>query len=139
MTRLVYVDTGAWIGLLWARDRSHRGLARHFRSLREAGDLLVTSEAAIGETATRLRYDAGLEAALAFHHYLQQAAAAGGLRIVETDGKLRVGAFEVMARHADLVLSYADCLGVAVARRVGAKVVLGLDNDFRVLGFTLEP
>jgi predicted nucleic acid-binding protein len=137
--RVVYVDTGAWIALLWARDRAHRRMADHFRALREAGDLLVTSEPAVGETATRLRYDAGLSATLTFHGFLEAALNAGRLRLRDTDSDLRRRAFAIMERHGDLALSYADCIGAAVAREIGAKAVLGLDNDFRVLGFTLEP
>jgi predicted nucleic acid-binding protein len=137
--RVVYVDTGAWIALLWRRDRAHRRMATHFLALREAGDLLVTSEPAIGETATRLRYDAGLSATLAFHGRLEQALAGGDLRIRDTDAELRRAAFAILERHGDLLLSYADAVGAAVAREVGAKSVLGLDHDFRILGFALEP
>lgn len=137
--RIVYVDTGAWIALLWRRDRAHRTMAAHVRTLREAGQLLVTSEPAIGETATRLRYDAGLSATLAFHRFLEDALTTGVLRIRDTDRDLRRRAFAIMERHADLTLSYADCVGAAVARDVGARTVLGLDNDFRILGFALEP
>lgn len=135
----VYVDTGAWIALLWTRDRMHSRVADRFRTLREGGELLVTSEPAVGETATRLRDDAGLSAALAFHRHLREAGRVGALRIRDSDDALRARAFEIMERHAELPLSYADCIGAAVADDVGARAVLGLDNDFRILGFTLEP
>jgi uncharacterized protein len=137
--RTLYIDTGAWIALLWKRDRAHRTMARHFRSVRRVGNLLVTSEPAVAETATRLRYDAGLTTALAFHGYLEEAVKTGALRLRDTDPGLRRRAFEIMERHGDLVLSYADCVGAAVAGEVGASAILGLDNDFRILGFTLEP
>lgn len=136
--RVVYVDTGAWIALLWSRDRAHGKVADHVRGM-DRGSLLVTSDAAVAETATRLRYDAGLAATLAFYHYLEEALAIGRLRIRDTDAALRRQAFAVMKQHGDLMLSYADCIGAAVAREVGASAVLGLDNDFRILGFTLEP
>lgn len=136
--RIVYVDTGAWIALLWMRDRAHQRLAHHFRAIAKSS-LLVTSEPAVAETATRLRYDAGLSAALAFHRYLEEALKLGRLRIRDTDAALRRQAFAIMEQHGDLALSYADCVGAAVAREVRASAVLGLDNDFRVLGFTLEP
>lgn len=137
--RVVYVDTGAWIALLWRRDRAHGEVARHFLRLRETSSLLVTSEAAIGETATRLRYDAGLTAVLTFHRLLEDAVAGGSIRVPDTDAALRRSAFRVMERFADLRLSYADCMGAAVARRFAADAVFGLDHDFRLLGFALEP
>ena len=101
--------------------------------------MLVTSEPAIAETATRLRCDSGLSATLAFHRYVEEATKLGKLRIRETDAVLRRRAFAIMEGHGDLSLSYADCVGAAVAMEVRASAVLGFDNDFRVLGFTLEP
>lgn len=91
----------------------------------------------VSETATRLRYDVGLASALAFHKVL--ASSAGRLTVRESDPRIRADAFDVMAKYADLRLSYADCVGAAVAREAKVSAVLGLDEDFRVLGFNLEP
>lgn len=139
MRRVVYVDAGAWIALVWSRDRAHRAISEHFRSLRLRGDLLVTSDPALGETVTRLRYDAGLAACISFQGIIEEAIHSGGLRLREINGELRHRAFEILARHADLRLSYADCIGAAVAEEVRAGAVFGLDHDFRLLGFVLEP
>ena len=68
--RVVYADSGAFIALLWRRDRAHERVRDHYRGLREAGDVLLTSNLVVTETATRLRYDAGLPAALAFRGLL---------------------------------------------------------------------
>jgi predicted nucleic acid-binding protein len=45
--------------------------------------------------------------------------------------------------HAELLyfalsLSYADAVGAAVATREGVELVASLDNDLRVMGFTVE-
>lgn len=137
--RTVYADTGAFIALLWARDQDHGRVREHFLRLRREGDLLVTSEPVIAETATRLRYDAGVATALAFHEALEGAEAAGTLRVRYGDARLRWAAFEVMRRYRDLRLSYADCVGAAVAREMRVDAVFGLDADFRAMGFVLEP
>jgi predicted nucleic acid-binding protein len=137
--RAVYVDTGAWIALAYRRDRAHPTISRHFRKLRDDGGLLVTSDPAVGETITRLRYDAGLSYALSFRRILEEAVAQQALRIRETDARLRASALSLMERYADLRLSYADCVGAAVAHALGADTVFGLDNDFRVMGFAVEP
>jgi predicted nucleic acid-binding protein len=74
--RRLYVDTEAWIALLWRRDQVHPLVAEHFRALlRRNNDLLVTSDPVIGETVTRLRYDSGSSAVLAFSSLLEQAVA----------------------------------------------------------------
>lgn len=137
--RALYVDTGGWIALVYRRDRAHGAVSRRFAEIREEGALLVTSEPAVGETVTRLRYDAGLSAALAFRRILGQALDLGYLRLRETDASLREAAFDIMERYGDLRLSYADCIGAAVAHEIEADGVLGLDHDFRILGFELEP
>lgn len=133
----VYVDTGGFIALLWSRDRTHPAVTGAFRDLRREGRRLVTSEPAVAETITRLRYDAGLGAVRSFARILEDAGAE--LVVRESDVVLRRRALDVMQRFADLELSYAACVGAVVAREIGADLVLGLDGDFRVLGFTLVP
>ncbi len=44
-----------------------------------------------------------------------------------------------MERYADRSLSFADCVGAVTAREARAAAVFGLDADFAVLGFALEP
>lgn len=136
---VVYVDTSAFIALVWRRDRGHEAVASAYRSLREQRVRLVTADPVIGETATRLRYDAGLDAALRFHRVISEATRAATLTVRESDADLRERAFEVMRRYDGLTLSYADCVGAAVAREVRADAVLALYDDFRILGFDLLP
>lgn len=137
--RAVYVDTGAWIAVAYRRDQAHRRMSRHFKKLRADGDLLVTSDPAVGETVTRLRYDAGLASALEFRRILDEAVGQQTLRIRDSDSELRKRALKLMERYRDLRLSYADCVGAAVAKEIDASAIFGLDNDFRVMGFTVEP
>ena len=135
--RSVYIDTGAFIALVRRKDRDHDACRHHFLKLRKGGDTLFTSDAVVSETATRLRYDVGLQAALAFRRVLE--GAGRHLKIRESDPKLRSAAFEVMSKFADLRLSYADCVGAAVAKEVRADAVFALDDDFRIIGFRVEP
>ncbi|MGH3441821.1 MAG: type II toxin-antitoxin system VapC family toxin [Nitriliruptorales bacterium] len=136
---VVYVDTSAFVALLWRRDRGHEAVAAVYRSLRDERARLVTADPVIAETATRLRYDAGLGAALRFHRVIRAATEVATLTIRESDADLRDRAFEVMRRYDGLALSYGDCVGAAVAREVRADVILALDDDFRILGFDLLP
>ena len=137
--RSVYVDTGAFLALIWQRDRDHQRVASAFRRLRSDGAVLITSEAVVSETATRLRYDAGLASVAAFRSVLDRSEAQRTLRVRSTDALLRGAAFDLMDRYADLRLSFADAVGAAVARDERADAVFALDDDFRALGFTVEP
>lgn len=44
-----------------------------------------------------------------------------------------------MERYADRTLSFADCVGAATAADAAVTAVFGLDADFSVLGFAVEP
>jgi predicted nucleic acid-binding protein len=139
VSRLLYADTGAFIALIFRRDQAHQSVSDHFRKLRASGDRLVTSEPVVAETVTRLRYDVGLPAVRAFRALVEQAGDRGTLVVRESDVKLRAAAFDVLNRFADLRLSYADAVGAAIAEQRRVDAVLGLDHDFRIMGFTLEP
>ena len=107
--------------------------------MRAAGDVLLTSDLVVSETATRLRFDAGLEAALAFRGLLEEAIEAGRLIVRHADAELDARAWDLMERNPGLTLSFTDCVGAVTATEGRAAAVFGLDNDFRVLGFSLEP
>lgn len=137
--RVVYADSGAFIALIWRRDRAHQRVRDHYATLRDAGDVLLTSDLVVSETATRLRFDAGLEAALAFRGLLDEAIAAGRLVVRHADAELDARAWDLMERHPGLTLSFTDCVGAVTATEGRAAAVFGLDSDFRALGFSLEP
>ncbi len=137
--RIVYADTGAFIALLWRRDRAHERVRDHYRELRTAGDVLLTSNLVVSETATRLRFDAGLDVAIAFRELVDAAVAAGRLIVRHTDPEVDAKAWALMERHPDARLSFTDCVGAVTAAEGRAAAVYGLDPHFRVLGFTLEP
>jgi uncharacterized protein len=127
------------IALIWSRDRAHEQVRAHYRTLRDAGDALLTSNLVIAETATRLRYDAGLRPALSFRTLIDEADAAGRLSVRYADSELDARAWDLMERYGDQRLSFVDCVGAVTARDARAAAVFGLDADFSVLGFALEP
>lgn len=139
MSRLLYVDSGAFIALIYERDDSHGAVSAHLRGLVTRGDRLITCDPVISETVTRLRYDAGLARVSAFRSVLERAVVGGSLTVRESSDDLRRGAFNILEQYAALRLSFADAVGAAIARERRVDAVLGLDNDFRVMGFALEP
>lgn len=139
MSRTLYADTGAFIALLYRRDQAHELVTSHFRAMRAAGDRLLTSDPVIAETTTRLRYDAGLEHVRAFRDLVSRAVTQNSLVVRESEPDLRTRAFAVLEQFEGLRLSYADAVGAAIARERRVDGVFGLDHDFRIMGFTLEP
>lgn len=114
-------------------------MREHDRKLRQFGDALFTSNLVLAETATRLRYDAGLRAAVTFGELVDEAVARGLLTVRYTDPELDARAWEVMGRYPELSLSFTDCVGAVTAREARVACVFGLEADFRALGFPLEP
>ncbi len=93
----------------------------------------------VSETATRLRFDAGLDAALAFRSLLEEAVGAGRLIVRHADAELDARAWDLMERHAGLTLSFTDCVGAVTATEGRAAAVFGLDNDSRAVSATRQP
>jgi predicted nucleic acid-binding protein len=137
--RRLYVDSSAFLALFRRSDGRHADVLAHFQGLRRRRCALVTSEAVMVETATRLRYDLGLGATLEFRDNVVAGVADGTFTLRESTAGLRAAAFGVMEENPRLRPSYADCMGVAVARDEEVDAVFGLDTDFRELGFRLEP
>ena len=67
--------------------------------------VLLTSNLVVSETATRLRYDAGPSAAIAFRGLLEAAVEAGRLIVRHADGAVDSSAWDLMERYPDLTLS----------------------------------
>jgi predicted nucleic acid-binding protein len=135
--RRLYVDSSAFLALLRRTDGRHDDVAAHFARVRRRQHLLITSEAAVAETVTRLRYDVGLDAAIDLRDRLD--ADPDVLRVRDGSPALRAAAFAILEQHPRLRLSYADAMGAAVARDENVDGVFALDTDFRHLGFPLEP
>ena len=139
MKRDVFVDASAWIALLKANERVHPRALSYWRQLLEDRARLVTTSYVISESATRLRYDAGLPAALAFRERLRWAVSRGLLRIAWIDETVDAEGWQILAQHADVTLSLADATSAAVARRAKITEVFTFDGGFRSLGFDVQP
>lgn len=93
----------------------------------------------IDETATRLRYDLGLEQALRFRRALLQAEQRRRLRIVWVDRRLVESAWDILERYADVPFSFTDATTIAVARSRKVKRLFAFDDEFEAAGLVVEP
>lgn len=135
----VLVDTGAWIALLSQSDEHAERAAAHYGGLVDVGARLVTTNYVVDETATRLRYGAGLRAALDFRRMLDAAVAVRRLRIGWVDEALERDAWRILEQYADVKLSLTDATTAAVARRRKIGEIFGFDRDFEALGLLVLP
>jgi uncharacterized protein len=135
----VLIDTGAWIALLNRRDRLHTRAANHYEGLTASRARLTTTNYVVDETATRLRYDIGLHAALAFRRAVVELSERERLQMVWIDPRLESEAWSLLEEFADVTLSLTDATTAVVARRRRIRTIFGFDADFRALGLAVEP
>ena len=135
----VFVDTSGWIAILSKDDRLHEKAVRRYQELRDDGAHLLTNNYVVDETATRLRYGLGLDAALDFRAMLLAAVSSRQLRVVWIDEKIESRAWGILEQYADVKLSLTDATCAAVARDARIVEVLGCDSDFEALGFVVLP
>ena len=135
----VFVDTGGWIALLKRDDRMHVDAVTYYEARVAEGRRFLTTNYVTDEAATRLRYDAGLEAALAFRRAVERATAGRRLRILWIDARLEREGWDILERHADIPLSLTDATSAAAGRRARVREIFGFDRHFRALGFDVQP
>jgi predicted nucleic acid-binding protein len=135
----VFVDTSGWIALLSHDDRLHDRTVARYDELSREGSRLLTNNYVTDETATRLRYGAGLRAALRFRRMLLDAVASRRLRIGWVDEKVEAEAWRILEQYGDVKLSLTDATCAVTARVARITEVFGCDSDFEALGFVVSP
>ena len=137
--KTVVVDTGAWIALLSSADQHGAAATDRYRALSTEGVRLVTTNYIVDETATRLRYGAGLDAALAFRRMLDDSVKARRLRITWIDETSEREAWRILEQYHDVTLSLTDATTAVTARRARIEEIFGFDRDFEALGLLVLP
>ncbi len=128
----VFVDTGAWVALRYARDQFHVRARTLLRRLRKEELGLVTSEWVLAETVTLLKARGAVDDALAIGTAIQD----GRLGIlVESTPDRRRRAWQLFERHRKLRASWVDCASFAVMEELGLRRFFGFDGDFVRAGF----
>jgi predicted nucleic acid-binding protein len=135
----VLVDTGAWIALLSRTDQHAAAATNRYRDLSGEGARLVTTNYIVDETATRLRYGAGLDAALAFRRMLDDSAQSLRLRIAWIDEAIEREAWRILEQYRDVNLSLTDATTAVTARRTRIGEIFGFDRDFEAFGLLVFP
>ena len=137
--RNVVVDTGAWIALLSRADQHAVAATQRYGDLSGEGVRLITTNYIVDETATRLRYGAGLDAALAYRRMLDDSVAARRLRITWIDETIEREAWRILEQYRDVTLSLTDATTAVTARRTRIEEIFGFDRDFEALGLLVLP
>ncbi|MFQ5702424.1 MAG: type II toxin-antitoxin system VapC family toxin [Gemmatimonadales bacterium] len=135
--RPVFVDTSAWVALIYRRDQARKKAVSVWPSLRAGRRNLITTELVATETYNLLLYRIGNEAALAFMDKLLMRS---HQRIVWTDADLAAVAVEAwLRRYRDQAFSFTDAVSFEVMEREAVREAFAFDTDFERAGFRLLP
>ena len=130
--RAVFVDTGAWVALRYARDQQHGRARGLLRRLRRDGLGLVTTEWVLAEVVTLLKARGAIDHAVTLGGALQ----AGRLgHVVESTPDRRRRAWDLFLRYRDQRVGWVDCASFAVMEELGLGQFFGFDEDFVRAGF----
>ena len=135
----VFVDSGAWIALIYEDDANHTRAEAYYRSRLSQKARFLTSNYVLAETYTWLRYRVSHRRALQFHRMVSAAEQQGLLRILWVDRAVAEEAWRIFERYDDQVFSIADCTSFVLARRADVDEVFAFDDDFRIMRFLVRP
>lgn len=85
---MIFVDTGAWIALSDRRDQFHEKAKNIYLKLKQANELLMTTDYIIDETITRLRYDVNHSIAIKFLDLIERVEKTNLVKIIWIDESL---------------------------------------------------
>ncbi len=128
----VFVDTGAFFGLLVAQDAQHSRAKELFSQAEEDDWSLVTTNVVVFETQALLvsRVRDGRRFALAFLERIDEGLSSVE-RITEDD---EANATALFRSHDDKLYSLVDALSFVVMERLGIEDAIAFDRHFRSYG-----
>ncbi|HKB24922.1 MAG TPA: PIN domain-containing protein [Methylomirabilota bacterium] len=128
----LFVDSGAWIALVSARDRRHAEADAMFREAAARRIRLLTTNLIVAEVHRVLRTRVGARAALRVLDRFE----ASPLTLVEfATGEHHRAARVWLERLADLAISYTDAVSFAVMEATRCAAALSFDRGFERAGF----
>lgn len=129
----VFVDSGAWIALLSARDQHHAEADRLFRIAVRRRTSLITTNLVLAEVHRLILFRVGIRAAAAALDRIEASELVGIQFAAASEHR---AARTWMARLDDHRISYTDAVSFAVMQAQRCRAFLGFDRDFTVAGFT---
>ena len=130
--RALLVDSGAWIGLLHARDRHHTDARRLFRAALDQKLALVTTNLVLAEVQRLLLHRVGFAASDRFLDRLDQSPS---LEILFPALDEHEAARRWLTKLADQRITYTDAVSFSLLARNSRLGVLTFDSDYSVAGF----
>lgn len=130
----LFVDSGAYIGLLYEDDPHHAEAVEVLKSLDPSR--LITSSFVLDEVATR---GGQLVGAATTARFIRGIWERESTHVVEVGRELFLAGLEVQEKYEDQGLSLTDAVSLVIARSGRIKEMFTFDRAFRRLGMKVLP
>jgi len=130
----LFVDSGAWLALVSARDQHHAEADTAFRTALAQRAALFTTNLILAEVHRLLLFRAGPRAAASA---LVRFESSDRLTIVFATEAHHRAAHAWLDRLGDQEISYTDAVSFAVMAATRCAAALSFDRDFEIAGFPL--
>ena len=134
---MIFVDSGAWIGLLNPKDQHYNVAVTIYNRLKNQRVAIVTTDYVIDETITRLRYDVSHLAAVKFLDFINRVEEQNVLTVVSIDSALFQEAVELFRQYDSVRFSFTDCTSFAVCRKNQISEAFAFDEHFAIMEIAL--
>lgn len=121
----VFVDSDAFIALLYEPDLLHQDAVRIFKNINAQSLMLCTSNTVIAETATVLSNRVGQSVSRAFLNLVQKYSV---LFVGEDTHKETLELFSSLEKKG---MSYVDCSNVVVMRENDISIIFSFDGFYK--------
>jgi predicted nucleic acid-binding protein len=133
---MIFVDTGAWIARLVARDQNHERALEAWAVLARGQQRCATSNYVLDECITLLARKTTYAFAAREARKLYASDRLEVLRPAAIDER---AAIELFAKYADQRVSFTDCVSFALMKRHRMRRAFAFDRHFAAAGFELWP
>lgn len=129
-----FVDISAWLALNDSSDNFHREALARVDKIKTTNTALYTSDYAIDESLTIIRYRVSHKLAVLFG---ESVLTSGIVTVVSLTDEDRHAAREMFRRYDDKEFSFTDCTSFALMKRLHLGSAFTFDAHFRQAGFSL--
>ncbi len=136
MTRLLFVDTSAWVAISDSNETRHAQAAALYREFLAGPTLLVTSLPVIAEAQILIRRRLGGQAAGAF---LKNVNESSRIQILFPGQAEETEAKGILQKYHDQDFSLADGISFALMKKEKINEAFTYDRHFATAGFVVLP
>ena len=132
--RVIFADTGAFVGLINKRDQYHIQATRALDQLLDTEFTLVTTTHVLAETITKVRRSSGHRQAVLAGKLMREHE---DIEVIVPSTQEMKQAWKIFEKFHDQEFSFVDCISFAVMQERKINESFTFDKHFSIMGFQL--